>query len=176
MTATHYKTGQIKTERWMVDGQLHRDGDLPALVDYYPSGKPKLQAWYRNGQRHRDGDRPALVTYAGNGTLESEEWYQHGDRIRTSGPCLLEYYTNGVVRRRIDVSPELRFSTEIHRHRSGAVTHVEWTWFDVRHWDEPMSKSDRMVRWLAECGLPLEWWTWGEREKALYRAEWDRSR
>jgi hypothetical protein len=40
---------------WRQNGQLHRDGDEPAVI--YQNGS---RVWYRNGEIHRDGDEPAL--------------------------------------------------------------------------------------------------------------------
>jgi hypothetical protein len=69
------------TQRWYdADGNLHRDGDLPAVVradgrqEWYHHGRlhrgldlpavvwpnNKLE-WWQNGRRHRDGDQPAMV-------------------------------------------------------------------------------------------------------------------
>ena len=59
------------TQKWYRDGQLHRDGDQPAVV--YVSG---TQYWYRDGRRHRDGNRPAVV-----GTSGSQEWWVNGRKI-----------------------------------------------------------------------------------------------
>ena len=56
---------------WYRHGELHRDGDLPAVTnngDLY---------WYLNGKKHRDGDKPAIIMFTG-----SRFWYQHGVQHR----------------------------------------------------------------------------------------------
>lgn len=102
-------------ESWYKDGQLHRDGDLPAAIysdgyrEWYQHGKlhrdgdlPAVvlpgveEAWYRNGSRHRDGDRPAVVTPGGY-----KAWYRNGVLHRIGGPAVIrpgrkdEYWVNG---------------------------------------------------------------------------------
>jgi hypothetical protein len=53
---------------WYYAGQLHRDGDLPALR--LPRG---CQQWFQHGECHRDGDRPAVIYSNGE-----RQWYLHG--------------------------------------------------------------------------------------------------
>ena len=52
---------------WYSHGQLHRDGDLPAVLN------EKEDSWthYKYGLKHRDGDKPAVKD--GEGTLI---WYK----------------------------------------------------------------------------------------------------
>jgi hypothetical protein len=89
----------LETDVSVEHAQLHRDNDLPALIQYNPSGTIKLQNWFRRGEPwrpdpalphgvnaestmiwydadkklHRDDDNPAVV-YS-NGTMT---WFQHG--------------------------------------------------------------------------------------------------
>lgn len=86
---------------WYLDGQYHRDLDLPAILypdgrqDYYKYGKlhrdndlPAIiydiddnasKEWYQNGLLHRDNNLPARIRYDG-----SQYWYHHGELIRSS--------------------------------------------------------------------------------------------
>lgn len=104
-------------QRWTVNGVLHRDDDLPALIDmcgtkyWYQHGKlhrngdqpailslPQnhwegeegeawLRSWYQYGNLHRDGDQPAYIE--GNGT---QKWYQHGKLHRDGDqPAIIGY-------------------------------------------------------------------------------------
>ena len=70
----------VETECWYDDnGQLNRDGDLPAVM--YANGD---QEWYLHHLRHRDGGRPAIV-YT-DGYLA---WYVNGGKTgnnRDMGP------------------------------------------------------------------------------------------
>ena len=74
------------------NGQLHRDGDLPAVI--YPTGG---QEFYKNGQRHRDGDLPAYIRPDG-----MQMFYKNGQRHRDGDlPAVIypngtkEFYKNG---------------------------------------------------------------------------------
>jgi len=61
------------SQRWYKDGKKHRDGDLPAEI--WADG---VQFWYKDGQRHRDGDLPAEIRADG-----SQEWYKDGKLHRS---------------------------------------------------------------------------------------------
>jgi hypothetical protein len=77
-------------------GELHRDNDLPAVVEAGCS-----QQWYQFGKSHRDDDKPAII-YA-NGT---QVWYCRGIRHRGNGkPAIVRddgsrtWYVNGKLHR-----------------------------------------------------------------------------
>lgn len=78
--------------RFLRNGKLHRDGDLPAVMEIDGS-----KEWYKNGLAHRDGDEPAVIypgfykAWAKNGhihrdgdlpAIEHEDgrkaWYKNG--------------------------------------------------------------------------------------------------
>ena len=61
------------TQEWRQNGELHRDGDLPAI-----SRANGDQEWYQHGKLHRDGDLPAFI-----GADGTQVWYQHGKLHRT---------------------------------------------------------------------------------------------
>jgi hypothetical protein len=65
--STRYIKRQNGNEEWYEYGELHRDGDLPAIV--CDNGD---MIWFRNGVRHRDGGLPAHI-YAGG-----REWWKNG--------------------------------------------------------------------------------------------------
>lgn len=56
---------------WYKEGNLHRDGDLPAIVYENPSSRKNMDrivsAWYKEGKLHREGDLPAVI-YESGGT------------------------------------------------------------------------------------------------------------
>ena len=56
-------------QRWYRDGELHRDGDLPAMIK--PDG---TQRWYKYGKWHRDNDLPAEIWADG-----TQKWYKYGE-------------------------------------------------------------------------------------------------
>ena len=53
-------------QEWRLNGQLHRDNDLPAII--YENGE---RVWYQNGLLHRDNDLPACIYLNGN-----QFWYK----------------------------------------------------------------------------------------------------
>lgn len=76
--------------RWTLDGEIHREGNLPALR--MPDGTIH---YMRNGQYHRD-DGPAYINLRRKVTT----WWQHGKRHRLDGPAyisleLVEYWIDG---------------------------------------------------------------------------------
>ena len=84
------------TMGWYQHNRLHRDNDLPALVDVCNS----IKEWHQRGELHRDNDLPAVISglhteWWQHGQLHREqdmpavifadgyrEWYQHGKFIR----------------------------------------------------------------------------------------------
>jgi hypothetical protein len=101
-TAVNEKGDKI----WYKNGQIHRDGDLPAIEyangdrEWYKNGQryrddENLPAfigagdfemeWFKNGLRHRDGDLPAWITWMGTGNkrrVSSKAWYKNGQLHR----------------------------------------------------------------------------------------------
>lgn len=82
--------GDGASERWYVDGELHRE-DGPAIQ--WDSGDTE---WYFQGRLHRE-DGPAVCSWtAGN------FWYRHGVLHREDGPAIeypsgaRHWYRNGV--------------------------------------------------------------------------------
>lgn len=62
-----------RTRKWKLEGKLHRDGDLPAII--YAHG---TREWWKNGKKHRDGDLPAVEYNDGL----SGEWWKDGNLHR----------------------------------------------------------------------------------------------
>lgn len=63
-------------------GMIHRDGDLPAC--YSPNGEKPI-CYYKNGKLHRDGNKPAVIRE------DSYEYWVNGKHI------LMVKHENGVV-------------------------------------------------------------------------------
>lgn len=64
------KWARGRVDIWYQDGQIHRDGDLPAFEER--DGK---QAWYKKGVLHRENG-PALITSSG-----VEMFYKNGSIV-----------------------------------------------------------------------------------------------
>ena len=96
---TSYRNGQTMEETWSLNGRYHRDGDLPARIQYYRSGQVKEAEWYLNGQKHRVGDQPAEMEYYESGQVKEAEWHLNGRPYRENGqPTEIEYYENGRIK------------------------------------------------------------------------------
>jgi ribosomal protein L25 (general stress protein Ctc) len=65
---TSYEKDSNGDQWWCKDGNLHRDGDLPAVI--WAIGG---QFWYKNGEPHRNGDLPAIIYANGD-----QYWYKNG--------------------------------------------------------------------------------------------------
>lgn len=59
---------------------LHSINDEPALKIYTDSGLWGLD-WYRFGDLHRDGEEPAMVRFTESSRVYSERWYKNGVEI-----------------------------------------------------------------------------------------------
>lgn len=83
--------------KWYREGQLHRDGDLPAIEFlcgskwWYQHGKLHRDGnqpakehidghreWWINGELHRDGDQPAIVCPNGKRGESWRQWFVRG--------------------------------------------------------------------------------------------------
>ena len=83
-------------KHWYVNGKLHRDGGLPAIV--WADGD---KHWYVNGKLHRADDMPSVEYKNGN-----KMWCRHGILHRDNGRPALEHsngdkywYVNGKLHR-----------------------------------------------------------------------------
>jgi hypothetical protein len=88
-------------DRWAIEGAIHRDGDLPAVVKsngdnewrqhdqlHREGDKPAVIAgdgsqlsWYRDGALHREGGLPAFTSQSRFYPLKTVEWWRHGELI-----------------------------------------------------------------------------------------------
>ena len=79
------------TQKWYLNGKLHRENDLPAIIS--SSG---TQSWWLYGKRHRENDLPAIISSCG-----TQSWWLYGKRHRENdlpayiGSDGTEWYLNG---------------------------------------------------------------------------------
>ena len=58
-----YETDENGNKRWYNEsGQLHRDGDLPAVI----LANGRACQWYKNGDYHRENNLPSCIYSNGN--------------------------------------------------------------------------------------------------------------
>jgi antitoxin component YwqK of YwqJK toxin-antitoxin module len=72
----YYENGQIKSQRWFLNGKQHNENG-PAIIWYYENGKIEYQYWYINGNRHNENG-PAYISYYENGQICTKAWYING--------------------------------------------------------------------------------------------------
>ena len=89
---SHTKQYPTGTVAWYKNGELHRDGDMPAKI--YARGRLE---WYKNGLQHRDDDKPAVIS-----ADDLLVWYKNDKLHRSCGPALIrpnnqhQYWINDV--------------------------------------------------------------------------------
>lgn len=93
----HYYVNENGTEFWQKNTLLHRDNDLPAIID-------KLgHFWFKEGKKHRDNDLPAVEWFD-----SGKEWYQNGLIHRENGPAVIDkdgsshWFNQGVKHRNLE--------------------------------------------------------------------------
>jgi hypothetical protein len=163
---------------YLPNGQLHRDGDKPAVIQYFilDTTKPWYFEWYKHGLKHRDGGLPAKINHDGtygswwvNGKLhrddglparictDQDEWWVNGKRHRDDGgPALVsKYRTEWWVDDKLHRDGDLPALVHVPRHNNG-VLH-EWWINGKRHRDngEPA---------IIRPNGTSEWWINGHKK------------
>ncbi len=78
------------------NGLLHRDGDLPAFIDY----RGKIQRYFKHGVMTREGDKPSEYNYG-----DIKYTNEKGETHRENGPAVItadgteKWYFNGKLHR-----------------------------------------------------------------------------
>lgn len=87
----------LRREYWYENWKLHREDDLPALIEYYENGNLRIQKWMKNGEPYlRENDLQSIVRYYESGQLEIEEWKKGFFHQRKGGkPSIIAYFENG---------------------------------------------------------------------------------
>lgn len=90
------RKGVIRIQNWYLNGQYHRENDLPIQVHYHENGGIALSFWHLNGQLQRAGDLPARIANHENGSVSEEEWYQDFQLHRENDlPAVVNYHEDG---------------------------------------------------------------------------------
>jgi hypothetical protein len=102
-------------KHWCKNGIRHRDGDLPAAI--YTNG---CLLYYKDGKIHRDGDLPAHITENSGPFWNCNYWYKDGKLHRDGDlPAMVHedgrksYYKNGVEYTPAFLQPEINKKTMI---------------------------------------------------------------
>ena len=115
--------GQLKRERFYVDGVLHRE-DGPALLQYRKNGRIKEESWLFEEEYHRE-DGPALIFYHKNGQIKQEIWYIHNMAGRKDNPAAISYFKTGKIKQEIwyenNVVHKIHGSAIIQYYKTGRI-------------------------------------------------------
>jgi len=76
---TYYNNGQRHSERYYIDGKLHRE-DGPAYIEYYKNGQMWKEWYSKNNVPHRENG-PAFIRYCEDGKIETKSYYINGEEI-----------------------------------------------------------------------------------------------
>lgn len=70
---------------YCIDGELHRT-DGPAKIRKHPDTKVVLtEEWHQNGQLHREGGQPAIIERSPRtGEIKLRKYFEHGKRTRAA--------------------------------------------------------------------------------------------
>jgi hypothetical protein len=155
-------TGPAGTQ-WFLDGELHRDGDLPANI--LPDG----EEWYRNGKLHRDGDKPAVVRAGVSKWYKDGLLHREGDRPAyvDTARGIKKWCVNGELHREGD-KPAVKCGEDVRhwyvrgrRHRDGdapaAIDRGRRSWFK----DGVLHREGDLPARELEVGT-LEWYKHGK--------------
>lgn len=125
-TETHNLSGALYCEEWRLNGQMHRDNDLPAYIQYREDGSIDRCVWRQNGWRHREHDLPAVIDYDKNNLIVSEEWYQRGKRYRVDDlPSYVVYQKSGSVKAQYWYT-DTHLHSHLHReHGPASISYLE---------------------------------------------------
>lgn len=92
----YYDNGSKHYEIWYKEKIVHRDNDLPAVVQYNLYEEILVEKWIQNNKLHRDEDKPALIKY---------NFYPH------SPECEM-YYKNDKLHRNFDLPAAIYYEKE----------------------------------------------------------------
>lgn len=95
---TFSEDGLLVRVVWEKDHELHRDNDLPALINYDNSIVRQV-CYYENGYLNRDNGFPTTLVYSEKGFLLSVSWEKEHILHRENDlPARVKYYENNLVR------------------------------------------------------------------------------
>lgn len=118
---------------WYKHGQIHRDNDLPAMVN---KEDKHYQVWAQNDYVHRDDGKPALLS------RESWKWYNRGLLHRLEGPANIRWDHREIPKHRnVETSP-IRYSV--------------WGLYGVAI---PLETYQKVIAYATEQGCPV-WISW----------------
>ena len=95
---TYHNDGEIASISYHNEkGLLHREGDLPSILCFFKSGTLKSEKYCINGQKHREDNKPAYIKYNKNGDVIYIAYYKNDKLHNDTDAALLKYYDNGIL-------------------------------------------------------------------------------
>lgn len=102
-----YPNGTPHRELYLIDGNLHREGDLPASIIYAADGSC-YHGYCQNDEFFREDDKPNYIIYNEKGDLYTEYWRDPTTAYlklhRTTGPAVITHRKNGETREQFFVN------------------------------------------------------------------------
>lgn len=158
-------------EEWRVEGELHRDGDLPAVtrlarvVVCDTDISTVIKVWYRHGKTWRENGKPTEETESGIRMWYNEDGILHRD----DGPalmtdCYAAWYDNGKFSRKNGQPARIFFSGEMEWREDGVFhrdhdlpacmikTHIQTFWTKGREYVIPNHKFGHLGTHVTPCG------------------------
>jgi antitoxin component YwqK of YwqJK toxin-antitoxin module len=93
--------------QWYKNGKLHRDDDMPAIIEPAKSRPEKCGVtltWMQNGKIHRDGDQPAMVSDTFISWYKNDVVHRDNDQPAYITKNERTWYVNGELQRHEDYS------------------------------------------------------------------------
>ena len=143
-------TNSSGTTHYYKAGKLHRDGDLPAVINT----REGLEEFWRDGEKHRDGDLPAVVSTTGvwlenrleRGGDQPASVVTRGDRVSK------QWYVNGNLHREGD---QPAYTVEW----AGKVCFQQWYRHGQKHrYHQPAYVREYGRDERPDCAMELQWY------------------
>ena len=76
----YYENGNIQSQQYWINNQLHKTNDKPASIEYWKNGNVKCEEYFINNNPHRDNENdPVKIEYSENKSNFSTFTYKNGN-------------------------------------------------------------------------------------------------
>lgn len=152
------------TDYWFKDGELHRDGGLPACIARNRDGTVVYRAWYIHGKVCRP-NKPAMITYDSKGEIIREDWYNDCGQLHRGDdlPAITKWDSDRNI-----TYLAWRYEGKASRKKGPAtiaweitskgpvLCYMYWQWKDRYHnFDQ---KKPSIINWDAEGNVSEQFW------------------
>ncbi len=95
--------GKVSYLEWQSNGELHRNYDKPAFIDFGSIIKGEYDdriiflEWHQKGMRHRKENKPSYILLHLNGTIRYLEWYYNNVLLHNNKLNNVTFNENGDI-------------------------------------------------------------------------------